>query len=81
MLVVFFYVILISLAICGGIVIGCFIAAIWIAAVIIDAFVLLFRLATGQRGEQLWRNPFSRRITATTERAAKTTQAAYSNRR
>jgi hypothetical protein len=79
-MIVFWYVLLIALAICGLIAIGCFIAAIWIAAVIVDVFVLLFRLASGQRGEQLWRNPFRRRITTTTKRAASTTQAAYSNR-
>lgn len=80
-MILFWYVLLIALAICGLIAIGCFIAAIWIAAVIIDIFVLLFRLATGQRGELLWRNPFSKRITTTTKKAARTTQAAYSNRR
>lgn len=80
-MILFWYVLLIALAICGLIAIGCFIAAIWIVAVVIDAFVLLFRLAGGQRGEQLWRNPFSRRITTTTKKAARTTQTTYSNRR
>lgn len=79
-MLVVWYVLLIALAICGLIAIGCLIAAIWIAAAIIDAFVLVLRLAAGQRGEMLWRDPFHRRITTTTKRAARTSHAAYSNR-
>lgn len=79
MIVVFFYIILLCLAFMGLLAIACFIAAMWIAAVIIDLIVMSIRLARGQRGDELWRNPFSRRLIHRTPR--RTPQAAYSNRR
>lgn len=77
MIVLFFFVVLICLAIAGIIFIAEMIFAFWMVAAAIALLVLVFRLLQGQRGEQLWRKPFSRRL-----RPKKPpSQAAYSNRR
>jgi hypothetical protein len=79
MFLIFFYISLICLALMGALAIACFVIALWMIAIIVDLFVLGYRLLDGQRGAQLWRDPFSKRILVKTGTATRTTQAASSN--
>lgn len=54
------YVLLISLAVVGIVVIACLYVAMWLAAIVAAVGVFAFRFASGQRGDQLWRKPFTR---------------------
>ncbi len=76
MIVFLFYVMVICFAIMSLIVLALFYAAFWFVAIVVGLCVIVYRLARGQRGEQLWRDPFSRRL-----REKRTSQAACSNRR
>lgn len=79
MFVVFFYIILLCLAFMGVLAIVCFFIALWMIAIVIDLIVMGSRLARGQRGDELWRDPFSVRLVHRVP--MKVPQAAHSNRR
>lgn len=79
MIIVFFYIVLLCLAVMGVLAIVCFFIALWMIAVLIDLIVMGTRLVRGQRGDELWRDPFSVRLVHRSPK--KIPQAAYSNRR
>jgi hypothetical protein len=56
------YMLLIFAAILGAVVIACFYIAMWLVAIVVALGVFAFRLASGQRGDQLWRRPWTPHI-------------------
>jgi hypothetical protein len=74
-----FYVLLIWFALMGVIVLALFYVAMWIAAALAAAAMIGLRAARGQRGNQLWRKPFTPRLKITMP--ATISPAKYSNRR
>jgi hypothetical protein len=52
------YVLMLWLALCGLVVIACLYVAMWLVAIVAAVAMIGFRLARGQRGDDLWRMPF-----------------------
>jgi hypothetical protein len=73
------YVLLIWFALMGVIALALFYVAMWIVAAFAAAVMIGLRAARGQRGNQLWRKPFTPRLKITIP--ATISQARYSNRR
>jgi hypothetical protein len=78
-MIVIWYVLLIWLAICGLIAIACLYIAMWIVAIFAAAVMMGLRAVRGQRGDQLFRQPFTPRIKLKIPAAV--SQARYSDRR
>jgi hypothetical protein len=58
-MIIIWYVLLIWLAICGLIAFACVYIAMWIVAILAAVMMIGLRAARGQRGNQLWRKPFT----------------------
>jgi purine-cytosine permease-like protein len=78
-MILIWYVLLICMAVMGVIALAAFYVAMWIVAIIAALVIYAARFASGQRGEQLWRKPFSPRIKI--KLPAAISQARFSNRR
>lgn len=79
MFVIFYYVVIVYLALMGIILFAMFYVAMWVVAAVIAILVWAFRVIRGQRGEQLWRRPFTPPTISGVKRAV--SQAQYSDRR
>jgi hypothetical protein len=78
-MIVLWYILLLWLAVCGIVVIACFYLALWIVAIFAAVVMIGIRAARGQRGDQLFRKPFTPRIKL--KRPAAVSQARFSDRR
>jgi hypothetical protein len=78
-MILIWYVLLICLAVMGVIALAALYVAMWIVAIIAAIVIFAVRFVSGQRGEQLWRRPFSPRIKI--KLPAVISQAHFSNRR
>lgn len=79
MIVVFWYVVLLWLALCGLIILACLYVAMWTVAGAVAIVMILIRAARGQRGDEMLRQPFTPRFPRLIKRPVP--QAKYSNRR
>jgi hypothetical protein len=78
-MIILWYVLLIWLAICGLIAFACVYLAMWIVAIFASVVMIGLRAARGQRGDQLWRKPFTPRLKLRIPAAV--SPARYSDRR
>jgi hypothetical protein len=78
-MILIWYVLAIWLAICGLIVVACLFIALWTVAILAAVAMTGLRAARGQRGDQLWRKPFTPRLPFKVPH--KTPQARFSDRR
>lgn len=79
MIIIFWYFMLIVLAMCGLMVLAIFWILQWLVAITIAVVLFLIRRISGQRGDELWRDPFSPRPPLGASKPIP--QARWSNRR
>jgi hypothetical protein len=78
-MIIIWYILALWLALCGLIVIACLYIAMWIVAILAAVVMIGLRAARGQRGDQLWRKPFTPRLKLKIPAVA--APARYSDRR
>lgn len=80
MIIVLYYFVIVILAGMGIILMGLFIMGLWLLACLVAVLTVIYRLASGQRGDVVWRELWTPRLTRGAP-ARPIPQARYSNRR